>query len=151
MTFPCKMEDIVSARFRTYWIRRDLPSSPYHNVACIRNFIDVFIFDSLRKNGKFPTTTYNYGDFQLLPFSSEYATYFNRAEIFVGTNSENHFIIEKLDDFSLKITWNYIRVFIRRYENDYGTMGTDKIFGPSETAYTPWFSNETCFYFNYLE
>ena len=87
----------------------------------------------------------------MLPFSSEYATYLNRAEIYFGTESENHFIIEKLDDFSLKITWNYIKVFIRRYENDYGSMGTDKIFGPSETAYTPWFSNKTCFYFNYLE
>lgn len=63
MTFPCKMEDIVSAKFRTYWIRRDLPSSPYYNVACIKNFIDVSIFDSLRKNGEFPTKTYNYGDF----------------------------------------------------------------------------------------
>lgn len=151
MTFPCKMENIVSAKFRTYSRWRDLPSSPYYNVACITSFINVSIFDFLRKNGEFPTITYNYGDFQLLPFSSEYATYLNRADLSFGTKSENHFIIEKLDDFSLKITWNYIKVFIRRYNDNYSSTTADKIFGPREIAYTPWFSNETCFYFNYLE
>lgn len=145
------MENIVSAKFRTYSRWRDLPPSPYHNVACITNSMVVSIFDRLRENGEFPTITYNYGDFQLLPFSSEYATYLNRAEICVGTNSENHFIIEKLDDFSLKITWNYIKVLIRRYNDNYNSTAVDKIFGPREIAYTPWFSNEASFYFNYLE
>lgn len=49
MTFPCKMEDIVNADFRTEWYESDLPPSPYQNVAGITEQVSVeYIFIYLR-------------------------------------------------------------------------------------------------------
>ena len=69
----------------------------------------------------------------------------------IGTNSDNHFIIEKLNDYSLKITWNYIDVDIRKYNESYSSTTIEKSFGPSEVEYTPWFNKNTRFYISYLE
>lgn len=49
MTFPCKMEDIVNADFRTEWYENDLPPSPYQNVAGITDQVSIdYIFIYLR-------------------------------------------------------------------------------------------------------
>lgn len=151
MTFPCKMKDIVSAEFRTEWYGNDLPPSPYQNVAGITNQVQIYIFPYLRQRGEFPTMSYFQCDFQLRPFKTEYATYFYRAEMTMGINSNNHFIIEKLNDYSLKITWNYIDVDIRKYDGSYSSTSVEKRFGPSGEEYTPWLNKNTRFYISYLE
>ena len=146
------MEDIVNADFRTEWYQDDLPPSPYQNVAGITDQVSIeYIFIYLRQNGEFPTMSYFQCDFQLRPFKTEYATYFYRAQMTMGTNSDNHFIIEKLNDYSLKITWNYIDVNIRKYDGNYNSTTVEKRFGPSGEEQTPWLSTSTRFYIGYLE
>lgn len=146
------MEDIVNADFRTEWYENDLPPSPYQNVAGITDQVSIdYIFIYLRQSGEFPTMSYFQCDFQLRPFKTEYATYFYRAQMTMGTNSNNHFIIEKLNDYSLKITWNYIDVNIRKYSGNYKSTTVEKRFGPSGEEYTPWFNKNTRFYIGYLE
>lgn len=148
MTFPIKMENIVFALFRTNWYN-DFPSS-INNIAAITDQAPITNFLNLRSKGEFSTKEYFYCDFQIRPYSSSYATYYHRAEMSMGTDTDNNFVIKQIDDYSLKITWNYINVKIREYAGNYSSTTISATFGPNGISYTPYFTKDTRFWYWYI-
>lgn len=148
MTFPIKMKNIVFALFRTYW-NTDLPSS-INNIATISNSISISTFLNFHSKGQFTTKEYFTCDFQIRPYSSSYATYYHRADMTMGTDTNNNFVIKQIDDYSLKITWNYIDVPIKQYTSNYYSTTASAIFGPNGISYTPYFTKDTRFWYWYI-
>lgn len=142
------MENIVFALFRTNWYN-DFPSS-INNIAAITDSIPVTTFLNLHSRGEFSTKEYFNCDFQIIPYSSTYATYYHRAEMTMGTDTDNNFVIKQIDDYSLKITWNYIDVQIREYVNNYSSTTASATFGPNGISYTPYFTKDTRFWYWYI-